>query len=1189
MVRGNAEVTIQGKAQVWQNVHGGGEKASVGRYKVKTKLNDKDSDVPASLPYGMPARLIAGGKCTVDIQDGAAIGKEANTGDVYGAGQGVVPTYNNTEGSADRSKRMVTYTSEADYPTTDEGKTWDYYEEYPATYDGTKYVWEYFATNAAYLQYLETLARASETDVIIGGKRLTTGETAGSIVASSTAPTVKGSVYGGSESGFVYYNTEVNIPKGTVKGDVFGGGKGLASFVEAGRVKRNTNLTISGGAVEGNVYGGGSLGDVGTITKNDDYNYTWTKIDGNTANTAENNKITDNNSNTGICKVTISGGTIGTGVEMSDDGTYANGNVYGAGKGLDDTWWCEKAMVFATNVNISAGTVKGTVYGGGEVGRVEDDAKVTIGVANQTGETNTPVITGNVFGAGAGLATHGYSALVRGNADVTVQGIAQVGGSVYGGGEIASVGRFTVVKGLPTKPESGGTCTVTIQDNAKIGTSGTEHNVFGACKGVTPTYDPNNYKSVYSVQLYENRPKKENGDEQPEGEYWDYYVTYPEEYAGQKYIKRYYKTESEYLAFLKTLALTSHPNVTIAENASIYGSVYGGGQRGVTLGHVDVNILGGTISQDVYGGGALADTNLGNWDEQNGKWSDNEKKSAWYETKVNLHEGEIGGNVYGGGLGMMAVGTVGETGYVPGIEAKVYGNTTVELNGKVVVVDGVNTYPDNCVVKGSIFGCNNLNGSPQGTTTVHIYKTQDWAGHEKTAAESITDADDSHHTYNVAAVYGGGNLAAYEPIDLSNASTNVIIDGCGLTSIRQVYGGGNAASTPGTKVTVNGTYEIEELFGGGNGKDKITINGEEKDNPGANVGFYDYSAVENDERWDTKEERQTNAEFISKYVYGSGKASVDIFGGTIHRVFGGSNTKGNVRLSAITMLEDAGGCTFCVDEAYGGGKSAPMDAEAKLLMACIPGLKEVYGGAQAADVYDNVTVNITNGTFDRVFGGNNLSGTIRGKITVNIEETGCRPVIIGELYGGGNQAGYSVYGYDVDTDGNVTLKESGDSRWDDPQVNVKSFTSIGTIYGGGYGAGATMVGNPTVNINETVGSPKTYPTTGDDYDENGFKGKTITVAGHEVTLPSHKRGQIGAINDIFGGGNAAKVIGNTNVNIGTEATQTFVSIEDDPATTDVKENVKTVVGADIRGKVYGGGNNAEVTGDTNVTIGQRKE
>ena len=132
-----------------------------------------------------------------------------------------------------------------------------------------------------------------------------------------------------------------------------------------------------------------------------------------------------------------------------------------------------------------------------------------------------------------------------------------------------------------------------------------------------------------------------------------------------------------------------------------------------------------------------------------------------------------------------------------------------------------------------------------------------------------------------------------------------------------------------------------------------------------------------------------------------------------------------------------------------------------------------------------------------------------------------------------------------------------------------------------------MVGNPTVNINESVGTPTSYPTDG-DYDENGFKGKEITVDGHKVTLPSHAKGKIGAINNVFGGGNAAKVIGNTNVKIGTEDKQTYVSIEDDSATTDVDERVKAVVGADIRGNVYGGGNNAEVTGNTNVVVGKER-
>lgn len=571
---------------------------------------------------------------------------------------------------------------------------------------------------------------------------------------------------------------------------------------------------------------------------------------------------------------------------------------------------------------------------------------------------------------------------------------------------------------------------------------------------------------------------------------------------------------------------------------------------GTVKGNATLTIKGTTtVAGSVYGGG--------------------EQSNVTGDTKINLKGGVITGDVFGGGKGVMAADGV------EAVAAKVGGtqvnlNTTVEDDG-----NGNNSYPDNCVVKGRIFGCNDLNGTPLGNATVHVGKTVGYEGHMRTEAEDIESIDDSKHSYEVSAVYGGGNMAAYEPT-AADATTHVIIDGCGLTSIKQVYGGGNAASAPATSVTINGTYEIDEVFGGGNGKDAIVVNGETRDNPGANVGFKDYSAVETSEEMDTKEERRASA-----YAYGTGMAEVNIYGGTIHKVFGGSNTKGNVRQTAVTTLDEAeGGCDFCVDEAYGGGKSAPMDAEAELRIGCIPGLKAVYGGAEAADMNGDVELNITNGTYERVFGGNNESGTIKGSITVNIEETGCRPIIIGELYGGGNLAGYSVYGYNDDG----TIKESGEAPlYTDPQVNVKSFTSIGNIYGGGFGEPAVMVGNPVVNINEVVGEQATY-STGSDYDATGFIGKDMTIGDHTVTLPPHVNGKIGAISNVFGGGNAAKVIGNTQVNIGTLSTINFntkASGEANPRTG------VTVEGVDIRGNVYGGGNNAEVTGDANVNIGNK--
>lgn len=565
--------------------------------------------------------------------------------------------------------------------------------------------------------------------------------------------------------------------------------------------------------------------------------------------------------------------------------------------------------------------------------------------------------------------------------------------------------------------------------------------------------------------------------------------------------------------------------------------------------HVTIKGSATEIVGDVYGGGALA-----SMDESG-------------ETMVSLIGGTINGNVYGGAQGRLS-GTKDENGKdLPEVKALV-GNANVELN-KDVAEGG-------CIVKGSIFGCNNLNGTPKGSAIVHIYRTN---GDSRTASEDLESIDDTKHHYHLNAVYGGGNLAAYIPT-AANAKANVIIDGCDLTSIRTVYGGGNAASTPATSVVVKGTYEIEEVFGGGNGKDALP---DGSDNPGANVGFKNYSAVE--DTYSTKEQRQSD-EFVNEYVYGSGEANVTIVGGRVHRVFGGSNTKGNVRITAVTMLDDLGGCHFIVDEAYGGGKSALMDGEAKLLMSCIPGLKVAYGGAEDANILGDVTLNITNGNFDRVFGGNNISGTIGGKITVNVEETGCNPIIIGQLYGGGNQAPYDAHG------------QTG------PTLNIKSFTSIGEVYGGGYGVSATVKGDTHVNINEVKGkfaaqtrqkesrtisfSEFVRNENGDFLDKDGHvttEDSERAIVNQQITvdIPAFTANKIGGIGMVYGGGNAAKVDGNTHVNIGTQSTIDFVTGVDSAQ----PQTGVPVEGVNIIGNVYGGGNKADVTGSTNVVVGKQ--
>ena len=925
-----------------------------------------------------------------------------------------------------------------------------------------------------------------------------------------------------------------------VNGSVYGGGN-------AADVKINTTVHIETGQVKGNVYGGGKQGDVGRIDKSDQttYNYKWTDA------TAE--PYTYNN--TGLCTVEILGGTIGD-ADIST-ANHASGHVFGAGEGDDYNYWCEKGMVYKTSVNISKGMVYGNVYGGGEVGRVENDTRVTIGPESGT---DVPEIKGSVFGAGAGLETHGYSALVRNNSYVTVQGYAKVRQNVYGGGEVATVGRYWVntnplpvgapqpptgwPQDMPYQQRSGGLCTVIIKGHAEIGpkdaaASETAGHVYGAGKGATPG----------NVETAQKMPQ--NGT----------LVGFTGETA-----------QADYFQFLETLALATHTDVTIGEtnggvtvkgsvyggsengfvqhNASVavqngcsigatdsygdvygggkgyagfaaagrvtghatievaggtaYGSVYGGGELGVTKGGVNVTISSGEVKKDVYGGGALADTNADDYELVFGLTSTSSVKGLYTKTSgtsgdtyteiteettaqdgteyyrktatsVDLTGGIINGDVYGGGLGRQEVKS-GETVTTEGIAALVNGDVTVNLNYN----------SGTCQINGSVFGCNNLNGTPKGDVEVNVYGTK--GSVDKSTDENklnyltATDAQVDGKTYDLQGVYGGGNLATYNPND--GKSTTVNIYGCNKASIKEVYGGGNAADVPSCAVNVNGAYEIGYVYGGGNGR-KEGVNGATSD-AAANV---------------------------------NGDATTTIRGGTIYRTFGGSNTNGTITGTATLDIADAtgtGACDLCLGDVFSYGNRATMSSPATVTLGCLAHkVGALYGGAMNADVNNDITLTINGGTYGSVFGGNKSSGAINGSITVNIQQTDC-DINIDNLYGCGNEAAYST--------------PSGKNH---PQINVISCTSIGNIYGGGLGSPAVVTGNPSVNINmEKVGERTTY----------------------------------GTIGSVYGGGSAADVVGNTTVNVATAAEGK---------------------GANITGSVYGGGYGASttVTGNVAVNVG----
>ena len=1167
IVRGNTTVLIDG-GHVVHNVYGGGAMGSVGTY---TFADADYHTAHPEVPVGKPISCADGtGTCTVTVSGGkigvtgarmAGYGKGGpdDFGHVFGAGRGEMHDpnlYPNVETCAYFNKTILNISGSAfltgsAYGGSESGHVLgdtevnisggqigcgkeatgpfgtDVWDDgyIPESADLDCASWPFEAPFAPYDPYANA---AGSLDQYSNGR-----STEGGRLEASDGHTYYGNVFGGGSGSVPYFDTTAGISK---------------YLSTAGSVEGKTAVTISGGHILTNVYGGCEATNV-----------------------------------KGSATITMTGGTVGVPRTVAQIIAHPlTGYIFGAGKGDQRIFFNKETNVDRTFVNIEGGKVYGSIFGGGEDGHVFQNTTVNIGTTEGEGPTigtlGTSYVDGNVFGGGRGF---GGEALTAGNIGGSVELNVKSGkilGSVYGGGRLASVGYGLYL--VDEEIEEGGETIKPygiLRPNDKYDGSYPD-----------PSTDPastyyNKGRGYITINIsggtigndleYIYNPTADQKAAIPNTTF-DYQNHLQYTKGGNVFtggMGRLYALDG-------TTLLTLWPKLGKCKGTTlnmtggiVKSSIYGGGEIGAVAENATVNINGGTVGTKVV---------------------DKNDATKYYYF----------GSVFGGGKGSVDnityPGDTPDEDKIPISEAGTTGgNVEVHLNKDVASDDDAK----GAIVR-QVFGCNDMNGSPKGTVTVHVYATQN-ADKDKISVKP----DKETETFDVEAVYGGGNLAAYEPTNLETGEAKVIIDGCGLTSIRQVYGGGNAASTPATDVEVNGTYEILELFGGGNGYDKLP-NG--SDNPGANVGYKDYHLVE--DQFPTKEDRVSGDDF-APYRYGSGEATVNIKGGTIHRVFGGSNTKGNVRKTALTMLEELQNngepvCQFQVDEAYGGGKSAPMDAEAKLHMACIPGLQEAYGGAEAADIHDNVTLTITNGTFNRVFGGNNVSGTISGKITVNVEETGCRPVVIGELYGGGNLAAYSIYGYDDDG----TPKESGDNPFDDPEVNVRSFTSIGAVYGGGYGTGAKMIASPTVNINESVGSPDTYPTTG-DYDENGFKGKTITLdkgkpTEHTVTLPAHEKGKMGAIGDVFGGGNAAEVTGNTTVNIGTSEYDEMVSIAtgDDVTGYYIRKNdgsyteatgtavegttyYKKVLGVDIRGNVYGGGNNAEVTGNTNVNIGKKSE
>lgn len=269
-------------------------------------------------------------------------------------------------------------------------------------------------------------------------------------VTGNTKVTMEGgkveAIYGGSNGKKIDGDTYVTITGGKVTDTVYGGGYG---FNYDAAVTGDTHVTVTGGTLQ-SVFGGGAFSDVNGSTN--------VIIDANAPTDGTANVSTLNGGNHGNG---LSGGTVGaTNIQMKNGKIT---NIYGGGSTKKTT------VSGKVSITVSGGEVK-TIRGGGT-----DDTIGSIEIAVNDGQINS------LYGGGFGAST------ISGGIEITVNG-GKITGSLYGGGYGSNTGSNTITGGVKvTVADSASVASLygncyskgTIDNTTLHITGGTVTNVYG--------------------------------------------------------------------------------------------------------------------------------------------------------------------------------------------------------------------------------------------------------------------------------------------------------------------------------------------------------------------------------------------------------------------------------------------------------------------------------------------------------------------------------------------------------------------------------------------------------------------------------------------------------------------------------------------------------------------------------------
>ena len=599
-------------------------------------------------------------------------------------------------------------------------------------------------------------------------------------------------------------------------------------------------------------------------------------------------------------------------------------------------------------------------------------------------------------------------------------------------------------------------------------------------------------------------------------------------------------------------------NINILGSTIVNSNIYGAGAGGVT-GYsenstdqyknygkdvpsvVNINISGGTINGNIYGGG------YGYTEYLTEAVTATDGGALYGDSNIIIKDSPtINGNIYGAGRGYNYSNKT--------LVAQVEGNSNIEISGTPAI-------------DGEIFGAGQgISGREDmakltGSSTIEINTDLEidvYGGGNISKVEGTTNVNVEGGT-NTGSIYGGGNLG------IVNGTTNVTINGGQLSN---VYGGGNQAKATNSNVIVNGG-KTTTIYAGGNAasvsKTSTKVNG------GEVTTIFGGSNVQGDV---TTSKIEVNNGIIEN-VYGGNNqggtttnTNIDINGGTEDKVFGGGNqavtTTSIVNINGGNVKDVFGGGDQAevttsnvntkggtITNIYGGGNKAGVTTSN--ILANGGNIGNIFGGSnQSGDVNESfITTNdssdVTNSSIQNVYGGNNLGGTTQttnvtingggvidvfgggNQATTNLTNVQINGAVSGSVYGGGNQAG-------VNTDTNVNLLGA----------NV-----VNNVYGGGDEG--IVSGNTNVHVkNSTLGS-SLYA---------GGNGSTAVVYGNTNLIMDGTTNQV--TNSVFGGGNQAAT--------GEESANN-------------SKSTVNIVGGTIGKNVYGGANTSVVYGTTQTNIG----